>query len=553
MFAELVELGKRVSKGHPALALCQCDYDIVIDDKGFYLDLLPAGISLFAEYIPTTAKKGKARFLLDKAEETLCFEGTSDFKEKFERYMKKIEEYKGVSALTPIFSFYSMPQEVEKARKAFQDLPKNKQKGNLTFLLDTGRYRPISQEDVINSIKNKYEHELAKANQNKGVCGVCGNDKYPIVDEPHGGVKLPGSDKRCSLVSFNEPAFESYNLKGNLNSCICTNCARNYVEALDHLTKFEWIVKDDGKKKKVYNHAVELSDDTLIVFWTKQQTEEVDPFSDVVQITEERVRRLFSSVSTGDSLQAGKEVENFFYCFTMSSAAARIAVRDWVTMSVTQYQKNIKQWFEDIATIKEGKVYYPGMSTILTNCIKKKAKFTQNDYKAKARIGTMLWHSALTNTSLPIMILQNVLTQIEHSYFSEEKSTVIRLVLNRNNKNKYKMKEVLDEQNTTTAYLCGRLFALICNLQFIAQGAVNSSIKDRFFASASNAPAKVMGILLTKYVPIYEKKAKGAYSKEIKEIAARIAHFPEKLSTIERGEFALGYYYQLNKPKTNNN
>lgn len=35
------------------------------------------------------------------------------------------------------------------------------------------------------------------------------------------------------------------------------------------------------------------------------------------------------------------------------------------------------------------------------------------------------------------------------------------------------MKNELDEQNASKAYLCGRLFALICKLQFKAQGEVN--------------------------------------------------------------------------------
>lgn len=61
---------------------------------------------------------------------------------------------------------------------------------------------------------------------------------------------------------------------------------------------------------------------------------------------------MFSSVVTGDSLRAETEVDNFFYCCTLSSAAARIAVRDWLAISVSQYQNNLKQWFEDIATIK---------------------------------------------------------------------------------------------------------------------------------------------------------------------------------------------------------
>lgn len=115
------------------------------------------------------------------------------------------------------------------------------------------------------------------------------------------------------------------------------------------------------------------------------------------------------------------------------------------------------------------------------------------------------------------------------------------------------MNKELDEQNESKAYLCGRLFALICKLQIKAQGEVNSSIKDRFFASASNAPGRVMGMLLTQYVPIYQKKTKGAYTKAITEIATRIGHFPDKLTLTERGEFALGYYYQYSTKKNENN
>ena len=210
------------------------------------------------------------------------------------------------------------------------------------------------------------------------------------------------------------------------------------------------------------------------------------------------------------------------------------------------------QWFDDIATIKEGETYYPGINSILNSCIKKKTKSTQSDLKAKARIGAILWHAALTNTSLPLMVLQSILTQIEHDYFSPEKSTVIRLVLNRNINKTYYMKKELDEQNESKAYLCGRLFALICQLQYKAQGEVNSSIRDRFFASASSNPSRAMSILLTKYVPVYQKKTKGAYTKSITEIASRIEHFPEKLTLTERGEFALGYYYQYAANKNEN-
>lgn len=546
MFAELVELGKRVRKGHDALKEEKCSWDIIIDKEGNFLNqIIPCNEIIEAENL--TAKKGKARLLLDKPEETLGFD-----KDKHEKYLSKLFEYKDVQELSPVFSFYDKPEEVEKVRKAFLELPQAKQKGNLTFMVDSERI--LSNESVRNAIKKKYEEGLSSKKQGDRLCAVCGTNNYPILDEPHGSVKLPkGQTAGSMLVSYNTNAFESYNLKGNLNSGICTNCARNYIEALQYLAgNGHNITSEKGETKFKYSNRQKISDDTIALFWTKEPNDDIDPFSDICQPTEERVRKLFSSIITGDNQRVNSELENYFYCCTMSSAAARIAVRDWMAISVSQYQKNLQQWFNDIATIKDGEIFYPGINSILNSCIKKKTKPTQSDVKAKARIGAILWHAALTNTSLPLMILQSVLTQIEHDYFSPEKSTVIRLVLNRNIKKTYYMKKELDEKNESKAYLCGRLFALICQLQYKAQGDVNSSIKDRFFASASSNPSRAMSILLTKYVPVYQKKTKGAYTKSITEIASRIEHFPERLTLTERGEFALGYYHQYAYKKNEN-
>ena len=554
MFAELVELGKRVRKGHEALGEVECNWDIIIDIDGNYKGLIPNKNNkpLVSEYIPSTAKRGKERFLLDKADFTLGYENSSESQSNHKKYIKKLKQYEGISILEPVFSFYNKPEEVKKALAAFNALPKSKQTGNLTFMYEHNHIRPLSLNCVQDAIKKHFEDGI-KDNKNNDICSVCGKTVYPIVDKPHGGVSLPGSDKSCSLVSYNTNAFESYNLKGNLNSGICTNCARNYIEALQYLVGNGYeITTEKGEKKYKFTNRQKISDDTIALFWTKEPDDDIDPFSDICQPTEERVRKLFSSIIIGDNQRVNTEIENYFYCCTISSAAARIAVRDWMAISVSQYQKNLQQWFNDIETVKDGKILYLGINSILSSCIKKKTKPTQSDVKAKARIGSILWHAALTNTSLPLMILQSVLTQIEHDYFSPEKSTVIRLVLNRNIKSTYYMKKELDEQNDSKAYLCGRLFALICQLQYKAQGEVNSSIRDRFFASASSNPSRAMSILLTKYVPIYQKKTKGAYTKVITEIAARIEHFPEKLTLTERGEFALGYYYQYAAKKNEN-
>lgn len=569
MFAELVELGRRVYKGHDAFGTEKCNWDIVIDSNGNFRQLIHCEVMIEAEKL--SAKKGKARLLLDKPEETLlgyrdCQEDTSGDKDKteeekkFERYFNKLKEYRFIKELEPVFSFYSKPEEVGKAIEAFRNV-ESKKEGNMTYVIEGSGVRLVEMQCVHDAIKEKYEQKLRAKRGYNGLCAICGTDEYPILKEPHGGIRIPKGNTAggSMLVSYNKNAFESYGLKGNLNSGICTKCARNYVEALKFLTQNGHEIFDsNGKKEFKYTNRQKISDDTIALFWTKVPDDDIDPWSDICQPTVERIRKMFSSVASGSCQRVDTDVVNYFYCCTLSSAAARIAVRDWMAMSVAKYQSNLKQWFEDIATIKDGEVYYPGINTILNNCIKKKTNKNQSDYNAKSRIGTMLWYAALTNSSLPLMVLQSVLSQIEHENdkycgFSVEKSTVIRLILNRNNKNKCKMKNELDEQNLSKAYLCGRLFALICKLQYSAQGEVNSSIKNRFFASVSVSPTRVMGLLLTKYVPVYQKKSrrmgKYTYATDIADVVAKIGHFPNKFSLIERGEFALGYYYQYNNQK----
>ena len=107
----------------------------------------------------------------------------------------------------------------------------------MTFMVDS--IRLVSLECVKDTIKKKYEDTLCLKKQ-ENLCAICGTNTYPILDESHGSVKLPkGQTAGSMLVSYNTNAFESYNLKGNLNSSICTNCARNYIESAS-ISRMEW-------------------------------------------------------------------------------------------------------------------------------------------------------------------------------------------------------------------------------------------------------------------------------------------------------------------------
>ena len=141
---------------------------------------------------------------------------------------------------------------------------------NLRFANSNAAYERAQNDLLANSLKE---------------CSICGANDYPVEDIPHGMImKVSGGRSGgCALVSYNEDAFESYELKGNNNSSICTKCAKTYVEGLNWLLSSgnEIIVRSKmGKENKVfrYTNRKNFGSDTAMVFWTRknEKVDEID-------------------------------------------------------------------------------------------------------------------------------------------------------------------------------------------------------------------------------------------------------------------------------------
>jgi CRISPR-associated protein Csd1 len=104
------------------------------------------------------------------------------------------------------------------------------------------------------------------------------------------------------------------------------------------------------------------------------------------------------------------------------------------------------------------------------------------------------------------------------------------------------------ETQSHPAYKCGRLLAVIERIQSAAIGNPNATLTDRYYGSASTAPASVFGVLLRMTQPHLSKLRKQREGLAIAlERALQDAmpdHFPTTLSQTEQGLFALGYYHQ---------
>ena len=108
----------------------------------------------------------------------------------------------------------------------------------------------------------------------------------------------------------------------------------------------------------------------------------------------------------------------------------------------------------------------------------------------------------------------------------------------------------LNEESKYKPYVLGRLFSLYEQVQEDANPGIKTTIRDRYFYSASATPAKifsVLGKLSQKYLSkeVQYKGKKIFLKKRIEELSERIGdRYPERLSMMEQGAFQLGYYFE---------
>lgn len=594
MLNELVELGKRIRKPgeHDALKQEFISVDVVIDGQGNFYGFTPV------EKHPTKAesilaKKGKARLLLDKAEEVLGLDA-----KKHQLFLQKIDQYRSVDSIKPVLLFYgdNKTNGLAKAVKAFAELDdKQRPKGNFAFCLVGESVRIHEKEDVQAAVIASFEAQQKKNIRTNGpLCSLCGKAEYPILDQPHGMIKnVPaGQSSGCALVSYNMDAFESYGLKGNENASICTGCARNYVDGLNYLLNNGVLcTPEKGKPFKQYSNRKNLSSDTAMVFWTRSlgdmpELDFVDNAPNHVADIAAMIKKMATAESPlrddalllllnspfsakQESLES-VDADRFYSCM-LSGAAARIAVRGWIETSTSAARANLAVWFHDIAVVEwdnAGKRLQPSffpLNRLAGACgvHRKKEMNGQTQFVLEredpfiGRAAAMLWACAIQGAVPPYALLDRVLRRIrmEAGRVTAPRAAVLKLVLNRNYAMKRSgeriMQPQLDTENIGVAYNAGRIFAMLESIQVAAQGKeLNAPIRDRFYSFASTSPAPAFGRLMklaqAHLAKLHREKAGLAVKldKQLGELFENIEKFPAIFSLEEQGQFAIGYYHQ---------
>ncbi|MBP2651264.1 MAG: CRISPR-associated protein Cas8c/Csd1, subtype [Firmicutes bacterium] len=397
--------------------------------------------------------------------------------------------------------------------------------------------------EALNGAGTLYEEKSIKTV--RGTCLVTGEKNVAIelthpVTKGVWGTQVAGG---C-IVSFNKDAFNSYYKTQSLNAPVSKVVASQYSKALNALL--------DTPKQRIF------IGDASTIFWSKKPTAFEADFGLFFKEPEKqdnnagikRVKMLFEAINSGAYLD--KDGDTPFYVLGLAPNAARIVVRFWQMDTVSQFARQIKQYFDDFAIIKPPKEpEFYSMWRILVNI----AAQDQSENIPPNIAGDFL-RAILTGTPFPATLLQAVLRRMRSDTGNRVKpsrAALLKAYLNRYYRchPNQKYKEIameLDIYQPSIGYQLGRLFAALEKIQEEATPGKNSTIRDRFYGAACATPITVFTNLLRlknyHLAKFINKKRVIYFEQLLGEIMGHLKEFPDHLDLHEQGRFALGYYHQ---------
>lgn len=478
------------------------------------------------------------------------------FRELHKRVLEEVNSDPGVKALLQFLDKWE-PKKTSSHPKLSNYLEDLCTGGNIVFKLD-GETGYIHQYSAVRNAWEKYcsgsEDEIISQ------CLVTG--KMGPIARLHQSIKgvKDAQSSGASLISFNLEAFKSYGKDQSYNAPVSKSAAFAYTTILNYML--------NNPKQRI-----QIGDATTI-FWAEciggiyedlmmelfsptyenndKDEKRQDNFMRHDSVTVQLVRDILIRIREGKQISDAMTNINpdvRFYVLGLSPNASRISIRFWHADRFGVFVERIGQHYRDMEIVRHDKEpeFIP-VYRILNETVPKKGK----EKKIPPLFGGAVMRSILMGTCYPQTLYTSMLLRIRaDQYVNYVRAAVIKACLLRNARIQgNKEKEViltmsLNEQNTNTAYRLGRLFALLEKAQQDANPNLNTTIKDRYFGSASATPRAVFPILL-RLVQYHIAKSDYGFvvDKKIEDIMDGLDGFPSYLNLEEQGLFVLGYYHQ---------
>ncbi len=378
------------------------------------------------------------------------------------------------------------------------------------------------------------------------VCFLTGETTQPLLTQPKitGLSGVGGLSMGDVMVGFDKTAFGSFGLNQSANAAMSAEAAQKYVDGLNDLIR---------------NHSRKLAS-ALVVHWFKEQVApQDDPMEwlngfesgENTEAAALRVaRRLLESIRKGERVDLGN---NHYYALTLSGASGRVMVRDWMEGRFEDLVCNVEAWFSDLAIVArdgQGQAHNPKFMAVCGALVRE-----LKDLPAPT-VAT-LWKVAVQRLPIPQPIMAQALARFRtdlvdkdqlpfnHARVGLIKAYFVRL----NSGGNTTMTAYLNPDHPAPAYHCGRLLAILANLQRAALGDVGAGVVQRYYAATSQTPGLIIGRLVSNARNHLGKLEGGLaywYENQIADVMGHLGDgAPRILDLNGQGLFALGYYQQL--------
>lgn len=482
-----------------------------------------------SSYILGADKKGKPKRSLE------CFQAC---KTLHETLLVSVEE-PAARALLSFFDHWQPEKLTEHPAFAHQDMEDLLASANLIFRY-RGRY--LHEIPAIRQAWQDYYNNSQDSQQFP--CLVTG--KLAPVAQLHPSIKgiYGAQSSGASLVSFNAPAFCSYDREQGLNAPTSQYAAFAYGAALNYL---------------IATQNTRVGDVTLL-FWAESGE---DAYADALkqfsfgdeddQYKEEDLKGLMESLAEGADVEwDGTRIDPnmTFYILGISPNAARLSVRFFLRNSFGQFIRSVKAHYDRLEIVRPS--FDPFDNIPVWRMLKETVNPNSREKKPAADMAGDTLRAILTNTPYPATLLNGVTLRIRADREMNRTRAAILKAYYLKNRNPFVPEEVLtvslNQDSNHEAYVLGRLFSVLEAIQSDANPGINATIRDKYFSSASATPGVVFPTLVNlaqKHLRKLDEGKKIFYDKQLTELMSKLGEtYPNRMNLPQQGAFQLGYYHQ---------
>lgn len=451
---------------------------------------------------------------------------------------------------------------------------------------------PIVEIPKVQEWWREFRQQFARHGAAESLCLITGERTTPVATLPLiTGFQEVGGNGSLPLFCFDKAAFRSYGLKQSANAPVSSEAIDAVKAALDHLMSSETLSPTLAGMRFVhwFDSYVPLESDLIKQAvggnsGNHENQEEEQLIEDADEYNDEESDETVEVPSNPDaerdipakrlvSIESGEAATAIpastqYYILLLSGVKGRARIHSYDHGNYGELEKNIQQWRNDLQMVDLGGTGFTKINSLKAMMIrlkperKSKKSETKKEFFERMRkelsgITPAVLHAILTDSMLPDSVAVRALRYIRNQMASaseEDKHAPVPnamccqwlkvWLIRKNNRKEGVIEAMYQAENTNVAYRCGAWVAVYASMQQFAMRDVQAGIVQRYYASACQMPALVLGQLSILSVP-HQDKIKGDYLKMYLEmldkVTCDIGEIPTMLNLEQQAYFALGY------------